>query len=346
MTSSSTPSKPRLVITSRDSSYLAGGIVFLGVALLFWLYRPLLVCDHGLGTCTLNAYDMPGNPQLTFTIASVKSAQIQTRTTGVESSESRVVLLTQDRPRSIDAAWSTDPLKARTMASRIDRFLTREAPETLRLIPFPGMHIGSAVFLGIALALLLAYGFFRRSCIAIFDPEQNYYQIETRRGQTRRSISGKTSQITGTLDKAAGGGQRRRSQLGVLDSDCRFSPVMLPTQPGSRKQKASAAKICRLLALDDSRALRYWDLKPTLAELARSVGGPERQQRELSDLDLELQSDPDNLELLRQIALRLKRLGRSEEASARLRGAHGRWMATGKAAEANRLAGIIWTMNL
>jgi hypothetical protein len=49
---------------------------------------------------------------------------------------------------------------------------------------------------------------------------------------------------------------------------------------------------------------------------------------------------------MRQIALRLIRLGRQEEASALLRARHQEFIGRDQRAEANHLAGIVWTMKL
>src|SRR5690606_1344595 len=152
-----------------DWSTLFFAIIFSAVALLAWLYRPLLMCDHGVGTCTLNANDMPGNPQKVFSIAGLQQAGVQTRNSGEAGPQSRVVLETNGAPVLIDAAWSSDPGIASAMAQRIDAFLTSEEPGTLRLTPARGLHYGSFTFLAIAISLGLVFTFVSRKYRGVLD---------------------------------------------------------------------------------------------------------------------------------------------------------------------------------
>lgn len=162
MTIRSVSGNSLLVIRSRDWSTLFFAIVFVSVALLAWLYRPLLTCDHNVGTCTLNANDMPGNPQKVFAIAGLQRAGVQTRNCSDAVPQSRVVLETAGAPVLIDAAWSSDLTLASAMAQRIDTFLMSEESGTLKLAPFRGLHYGSFTFLSIAIILALVFRFSSR----------------------------------------------------------------------------------------------------------------------------------------------------------------------------------------
>lgn len=334
-----------LVINSLNYGWLTMAVIFLAVALLAWQYRPLLYCDHSVGTCTLNANDMPGNPQQVFEISMVKRAFIQTwhRNDGVVS---RVMLEAEGRNLAIDAEWSDDPKVATVMADRINAFLASTESGTLRLTPNSGMHHVSLILIAVALVLVLLYILTSQRFRCVFDSSLDHYRIESRRGLRKKSTEGKLGSITGTLEKAAGGGNSRQTQLGLLDAECQFHPVLIPSMPGGRKIRRIRGRICRLLSLDESRNLSGWDLKPKLVELALSVGRTAALTTELEALQVDLESDPFDIELLRQIAIRFKSLRRSDEASALLRERHRALIEQGRRDEANLLAGIVWTMNL
>jgi len=334
-----------VVIKSLDYGWITMAVVFLAVALLIWQYRPLLSCDHSVGTCTVNANDMPGNPQQVFEIASIKRAFIQHwhRDGGVRS---RVRLETAGGSLDIGAPWSDDPSEAVAMSERINAFLVAGGPGTLKLLPYRGMHYASLTFAGVALLCVLLFVLAAQRFRGVFDPSRDHYRIESRHGLRKRCVEGKLSSITGTLEKAAGGQRRKRTQLGVLDTGCQFHALLPPAMPGGRKTRSVRDRICRLLALDEARNLRGWDLKPKLGEVLESVGRTAAQTAELDALQIDLASDPLNVELLRQIAVRFKRLGKSEEASQLLRARHGMLVERNQRVEANLLAGIVWTMNL
>lgn len=346
MNSRATSANSPLVIKSRDWGALALAVIFVAVALLAWLYRPLLMCDHSVGTCTLNANDMPGNPQRVFAIAGLQQAGIQTRNSGDAGPQSRVVLERTGAPMLIDAAWSSDLTLASTMAQHIDAFLTSEESGTLKLTPFKGLHYGAFTFLTIAIVLILVFTFISRKYRSVLDKSRDHYLIESRSWLSNKRVEGKLSAITGTFEKAAGGAQRSRNQLGLLDAECQFHPLSVPCTPGGLKMRKLKGRIHRLLALDETRGLKHWDLKPKLDELAASIGRTAAQTEELAKLKAELEVDPYDIELLRQIALRLKRLGRSDEASTLLRARHHDLINRDQRAKANLLAGIVWTLGL
>ncbi len=346
MASQSASINSPLIIKSRDWGLLPLVVLFLAVALLAWLYRPLLMCDHSVGTCTLNANDMPGNPQKTFAIAGVQRAGIQTRDSSDAGPQSRAVLETTGAPVLIGAAWSSDPGIAEAMAQRINAFLASDESGTLKLTPAKGLHYGSLTFLSIAIVLGLVFLFISRRYRSVLDTNRDHYRIESRSLLGNKSAEGALSAITGTFEKAAGGTQRSRNQLGLLDAQCQFHPLSVPCTPGGRKMRKLKTRIHRLLALDESRGLKHWDLKPKLDELAASIGRTSAQTEELAELQAELEVDPHNIDLLRQTALRLKRLGRSDEASTLLRARHRDLIDRDQPAKANHLAGIVWTMGL
>ena len=336
----------RLVIDSGSRGSFFFFLIFVVLGLLVWLYRPLLACDHDLGTCTLNANDMPGNPQQVVAIASIDQAVIQTRQHREDGPQSRVVLEVAGRPVPVGADWSGDPGVAESMAEQINAFLNDRDSASLRLIPYKAVHFGSLTFIAVALLMAVGLELMTRKYRSVFDQSQDRYRIESRGWLRRTSTEGRLSAITGTLEKAAGGSSRSRNQLGLLDVDCQFHPFLVPCGPGGRRLRETSARIRQLLALDETRSLNYWDLKPKLSEQVRSIGRTDAQTQELASLQIELETDPFNIELLRQIALRLKRLGRSDEASALLRARHRRLIDQNRYAEANLLAGIVWTMNL
>jgi hypothetical protein len=288
---------------------------------------------------------MPGNPQQVFEIASVKRAFVQNwhRDSGERS---RVRLETAGSPVDIGAEWSDDPNEAAEMSDRINAFLASGGPRTLELVPHRRMHYVSLTFTGVALVFVLLFVLTGQRFRSVFDSSRDHYRIEWRHGLRKKFAEGKLSSITGTLEKAAGGGSRRRSQLGVLDTACQFHPLLSPAMPGGRKIRRVRNRIFRLLALDEARSLSTWDLKPKLGEVAQSIGRTAAQTAELEALQVELESDPFNIELLRQIAIRCKRLGKSDEASQLLRARHGALVERNQREEANLLAGIVWTMGL
>jgi len=345
MSKRSAASDTSVVIKSMDYGWIPMAVIFLAVALLVWQYRPLLHCDRSVGTCTVNANDMPGNPQQVFEIASVKRAFVQNwhRDTGVRS---RVRLETADSSVDIGAAWSDDPNEAAAMSDRINAFLASGGPRTLKLVPHRGMHYASLAFTGAAVVFVLLFVLTAQRFRSVFDSSRDHYRIESRHGLRKKLTEGKLSSITGTLEKAAGGGSKRSTQLGVLDTACQFHPLLPPDTPGGRKIRRVRSRICRQLTLDEARNLSSWDLKPKLGEVARSVGRTAAQTDELKALQVELESDPFNIELLRQIAIRFKRLGRSDEASQLLRARHGALVEQNQRDEANLLGGIVWTMGL
>lgn len=341
------PSDTRLVISShRGWGAVVLMMVFVAMGLLVWLYRPLLTCDHETATCTLNANAMPGNPQQVLVIADIDKAGIQTRQHSEHGLQSRVVLEVAGRPVQIGTDWSDKLAAAETMAERINGFLKTEESGALTLIPNRGVHYGSLAFIAIALLLALIFGFTVRHYRSLFDKSQDYYRIETRGWLHNTSVEGKLGAITGTLEKSAGNSQKNRRQLGILDAECRFHPILVPLPAGNRCMRDNGARIRHLLALDDTRSLKSWDLRPRLDELAKSIGRTAAQTEELANLEAELEKDPFNIELLRQVGLRLKRLGRSDEASKLLRARHRSLIEQHRRAEANLLAGIVWTIGL
>jgi hypothetical protein len=280
----SASSETRLVINSRDWAAVPLALVFLAMAMLIWLYRPLLLCDHSVGTCTLNANEMPGNAQQLVALPSLHEASIQTRHSTDEGMQSRVVLVTAAGPVLIGAAWSADQSIAATMAERINAFLAVPEAAALRLTPDRGMHYGSLAFLSMALISAMVFAFVSRHFCSVLDRNQGHYRIESRHWLRREVAEGKSSTITGTLEKSTG----RRSQLGLLDVECKFHPLLIPGMSGSRKTRDLGVRVRRLLALEESRGLSSWDLKPKLDEVFNSIGRTVEQTEELAALELRL----------------------------------------------------------
>lgn len=202
---------------------------------------------------------------------------------------------------------------------------------------------GTPAFVTIGLLL----GFFGTSRFtAILDLERDQFQtIHWRPYRTLRN-AGVLSDITGTLEMSSGGYNSRRSQLVLLDVNADCQPVTPPGMPGSRRLRKAAASIRQFLGFEESRSLDSWNLKPSLSELASSLRSVAVQEQEAETLRAAVENAPSDIASFRQLALRLMRLERRDEAGAILRQAHRRLLDRGERNDANQLAGIIRAFRL
>jgi hypothetical protein len=332
----------QLALRSTSTGTWIFALLFIAVAVVAWLYRGGLACDRESGICTVGFSTLPGVTQKYIRLEDIREAEVLMHVPESGNTLSSVVLHTTAGPVPLGAGRSSFHRINQRSADRINDFLNDRSIPALRVST--ALAYAGLPFLLFGVGLIL---FATRSYTTLLDREANRYWIRVKRPFRSVHQEGTLSEITGTLEKRTGGSSTKpRAQLGLLDIGGAFHPITTRRRFGASPFRRAAAEISAFLDLEPSAALSGWDLGPSLSEIAHSMRGAKVHEEEVEQMRARLADHPDDVEGFRQLALRLMRLDRRNEAGTILRDAHRRLAEQQKRSDANRLAGIIHALQI
>jgi hypothetical protein len=342
MTRLTRTSSSQLTLRSASIGTWFFALLFITVAVVAWLYRGGLACDRETGICTVGVSSLPGVTQQYIRLADILGAEVLMHEAEDGKTLSSVVLQTADGPVPLGAGRSSFHRINQRSVDRINDFLDDRSQPAIRVST--ALAWAGLPFLLFGVGLIL---FGTRSYATVLDKEADRYRIRVKRPFRSVYEEGALSDITGTMEKHTGGSSTKpRAQLGLLDIGGAFHPITTRRRFGVPPFRRAAAEICTFLELGESAALSGWDLRPSLSEIAHSMRGAKVHEEEVEEMRARLAQHPDDVEGFRQLAIRLMRLDRRQEAGTILRDVHRRLAEQQKRPEANRMAGIIHALKI